>query len=80
MQSKLPSAFGRALRRLRVHAALTQEELGFKAGLQRNYVSSLELGEKQPTLTSICKLAQALGLKPGQLLDSMEDETDDRAG
>jgi transcriptional regulator with XRE-family HTH domain len=57
-------------------AGQTQEELGFKAGLQRKYISLLELGEQQPTLTSIIKLSLALNIKPGRLLDLMDDESD----
>lgn len=62
------------VRRLRLAAGLTQEELSFKARLQRNYISSIELGEKQPSLTTIFKLSHALGLTPGRLLDLMEDD------
>ena len=59
------------IRTLRLNEGLTQEALGFKAGLQRNYISSIELGQKQPSLTSIFKLSSALNLKPGRLLDLM---------
>ena len=54
------AAFGKVLRQLRQDAGLTQEELGFEADLRRTYVSILELGQQQPTLTTILKLAKAL--------------------
>ena len=44
------------------HSGFMQETLGFEAGLRRTYISSLKLGEKQPTLTPICKLASALNI------------------
>lgn len=53
---------------------MTQEALGLEAGLQRNYVSSLELGEKQPSLTSIFKLAKALKIAPSLLIEFVEVE------
>lgn len=53
-------AFGRVLRRLRIEAGLTQEQLGFDADLRRTYISILELGQQQPTLTTIFKIAKAL--------------------
>lgn len=53
---------------------MTQEALGLEAGLQRNYVSSLELGEKQPSLTSIFKLAKALKIAPSVLIVLVEAE------
>lgn len=69
MTSIILQCFGQALRQLRKAIDLTQEELAFEAGLQRNYISSLELGHKQPTLVTIFKLSQALKVAPGQLLD-----------
>jgi transcriptional regulator with XRE-family HTH domain len=67
-------AFGRVLRRLREEAGLTQEQLGFEAELRRTYVSILELGQQQPSLTTILKVAQALKCSPGTLLDRVSDE------
>ncbi len=54
------AAFGKVLRRLRNEAGLTQEALGFEADLRRTYISILELGHQQPTLTTIIKLARPL--------------------
>lgn len=67
-------AFGRVLRRLREAAGLTQEQLGFEADLRRTYVSILELGQQQPSLTTILKIAQALNCSPGSLLDMVSEE------
>ncbi|WP_370653262.1 helix-turn-helix domain-containing protein, partial [Lacisediminimonas sp.] len=65
--------FGRVVRRLRKDAGLSQVELGRQAGLQGNYISSLELGEKQPTITSIFKIANALKMKPGNLITLVDE-------
>ncbi len=43
----LPKAFGEVLRMYRKRAEMTQEQLGFEAGVERNYVSMLELGQRQ---------------------------------
>lgn len=67
-------AFGRVLRRLREAAGLTQEQLGFEADLRRTYVSILELGQQQPSLATILKVAQALNCSPGRLLDMVSEE------
>jgi transcriptional regulator with XRE-family HTH domain len=67
-------AFGKVIRRLRIDAGLTQEQLGFEAELRRTYVSILELGQQQPSLTTIIKIAQALELTPGDLMDMVMDE------
>lgn len=67
-------AFGKALRDRRKACGLTQETLGFEAGLRRTYISSLELGEKQPTLTTIFKLAAALNIPASDLIKQVESE------
>lgn len=51
-------AFGKVLRKLRIEAELTQEQLGFEAEMRRTYVSILELGQQQFSLTTIFKIAK----------------------
>ncbi len=65
-------AFGKVLREVRLEAGLTQEQLGLEAGVRRTFVSLLELGEQQPTLTTIVKLADALNIKPSELVARAE--------
>ena len=77
MSTSIAVAFGRVLRRLRVEAGVTQEDLGLEADLQRKYISLLELGQKQPTITTVFKLASALNVKPGKMLSLTEAELDD---
>lgn len=76
MQGKDPvtphAAFGRALRKLRQAAGLSQEQLGLESGVQRNFISLIETGQNQPTITTIFKLAGALGVKPSKLIASVE--------
>lgn len=67
-------AFGIVLRELRVKKRLTQEGLSFEAGVQRTYVSILELGQQQPSLTTILKLAPALGIPAGELVTLIEQK------
>ena len=67
-------AFGTVLRRLRQEASLTQEDLGFEADLRRTYVSVLELGQQQPSLTTILKLSGALGRPASEVMALVEAE------
>lgn len=55
------------LRRLRVRAGLTQEELAEAAGVAPYYAQQLEREGGNPTLTVILALAEALAVVPGQL-------------
>lgn len=67
-------AFGKVLRRLRQEAGLTQEQLGFEADLRRTYVSILELGQQQPSLATILRIAAALKLPAKDLVGLVEEE------
>lgn len=66
-------AFGVVLKKLRKEAKLTQEKLGFDADLRRTYISILELGEQQPSLTTILKLASALNIPANELISQVEE-------
>jgi transcriptional regulator with XRE-family HTH domain len=57
-----------------VAAALTQEQLGLDAGVQRNFISLIETGQNQPSITTIFKLAEALGMKASELVIEAERE------
>jgi transcriptional regulator with XRE-family HTH domain len=67
-------AFGRVLRRLRQKAGLSQEAFGHEADLRRTYVSILELGKQQPTLTTILKVAKALKISAKEVIGLVEAE------
>jgi transcriptional regulator with XRE-family HTH domain len=58
---------GRNVRRLRIAAEMTQAELAAKIGVDRAYVSGLELGERNATILTVWHVAQALGVKVGAL-------------
>lgn len=65
-------AFGKVLRRRRVEAGFTQEQLAHEAELQRNYVSLMERGINQPTITTLIKLANPLGCTAAEIVDEVE--------
>lgn len=57
------------LRQLRQGKGWSQEFFADEAGLHRTYISDLERGARNPTVTVVDKLATALGVTPGRLLD-----------
>jgi XRE family transcriptional regulator, regulator of sulfur utilization len=68
----LAKAFGQVLRRRRKLAGLTQEQLGLDAGIERNYVSLLELGQHTPSLATLVAIAQTLGVEGSELVKETE--------
>jgi transcriptional regulator with XRE-family HTH domain len=59
--------FGKRLRILRKKAGLSQEELGFKSGLHRTYIGSIERAEQNISVDNIHKLAKALKVSADEL-------------
>jgi transcriptional regulator with XRE-family HTH domain len=57
------------MRLLRRERKLSQEALAHEADLHRTYVSDLERCARNPSISAIDKLARALGVSCGQLLD-----------
>lgn len=51
---------GRNVRRLRIAAGLSQAELAERMGVDRAYVSGLELGQRNPTILTLWHIAEAL--------------------
>ena len=57
------------LKRLRADREMTQEALAKKAGIARTYLARLELGQQDPTLGTLRKLAKALKVTVGKLVE-----------
>ncbi len=60
---------GKNVRRLRIAADLTQAALAEKLGVDRAYVSGLELGQRNPTILTLWHVSRALGVALASLLD-----------
>jgi transcriptional regulator with XRE-family HTH domain len=66
---------GQNVRRLRAAAELTQAELAVMMGVDRAYISGLELGQRNATIVSLWHLSQALGVKIGALFEEPKRKT-----
>lgn len=62
------SRLGAKVKRLREAKGLSQEELAFQADMHRTYVSGIERGKRNPTVTVLERLAKPLGVTAGELL------------
>lgn len=63
------SRLGAKVKRLREAKGLSQEELAFQADMHRTYVSGIERGKRNPTVTVLERLAKPLGVTAGELLN-----------
>jgi transcriptional regulator with XRE-family HTH domain len=64
--------FGNKLKEIRRERQLSQEKLAEESGLHRTYIGGVERGERNPTLTTLKKLADALNISLEELLKGIE--------
>jgi transcriptional regulator with XRE-family HTH domain len=62
-----------AIKTRRASLGISQEELAYRAGLHRTYVSDLERGARNPSIESIEKLASALQISVAKLFEVAND-------
>jgi transcriptional regulator with XRE-family HTH domain len=68
----LQEAFGQVLRDIRLKSGLSQEKLALASGLDRTFISLLERGLRQPSLTTLVTLAGPLQTTATQLVAETE--------
>ena len=66
--------FGARVREIRLGRAMTQEDLAERCGLFRTYMSRIETGQANPTLTMIDALAASLGVPIAAQFDGFAPE------
>ncbi|NES75579.1 MULTISPECIES: helix-turn-helix domain-containing protein [Okeania] len=71
-KSKILTALGSLIKQRRMKLGISQEELGFRSNLDRTYISGLERGVRNPSLTALVSLAAGMGISVSELLDNLE--------
>lgn len=72
MESNLKQAFGKILRQLRTEKEISQQELADNCDIERAYISRLERGLFQPSITIVFKIADYFGMKPAELIEKVD--------
>lgn len=70
----IENAFAAVLKDLRTQKKISQENLAFLSGLDRTYISLLERGKRQPTLTSLFSISKALDMTLVDLTTALEEK------
>lgn len=65
---------GDVIKMHRQRMGISQEELAHRAGVDRTFVSRLERGVRQPTITTLIQLAKALDVTAAELVGEIESE------
>jgi transcriptional regulator with XRE-family HTH domain len=64
--------FGDRVKALRENLGLSQEALALRAAINRTYIASLETGRRNPSLDLMARLAAALEVNLGDLVDGLQ--------
>lgn len=78
MNTNIKKEIGQRIRSLRKRRGMTQEEMADNCGLHWTYIGGLERGERNPTLTTMQKIAGGLGISVQDLLDVPRESTIER--
>ncbi|NUQ78022.1 MAG: helix-turn-helix transcriptional regulator [Polyangiaceae bacterium] len=65
-------ALGREIRRRRQALGMTLPALAEATGITPNYIGAIELGHRDPSLSTVLRIARGLRLMPGELLGMPE--------
>ena len=76
LRVKILLALGQLVKQRRTALEISQEELGLRANLDRTYISGIERGVRNPSITALVSLARGLGITVANLLENLEIEAD----
>jgi HTH-type transcriptional regulator, competence development regulator len=71
VDERLIKKFGRNLKEIREKKGVSLRDLALEADLSANTISEIELGKRDPRMTTVVKLASALGIDPAELLPKL---------
>lgn len=74
-RNKIPEvidAYATVMRKHRLRMSISQEELAHRAGLSLSFVSLLETGKRQPTISTISVLCKALDVSMAEFIGELE--------
>lgn len=74
--SEIANKLGRVIRLERERRRLSQEALSELAGMNRSFVGEIERGEATPTIGTLQKLADAMGIKLSELIKQYEEQSE----
>lgn len=71
-EEELPRRFGEVVRELRRRQGLSQEHLAAAAGIDRAYMGGIERGLRNPSLTTIARVARGLNMPLHKVFEAVD--------
>ncbi len=69
---------GKVIQKQREKRGLSQEVVSGLADIGRTHLSAIERGVRKPTLDTFYKIAVAMGMKPSELMQLLEEEISEK--
>lgn len=71
---RLKEIIGKTVKAIRIKQGLSQEDLAHECNVDRSYISMIEVGRNEPSVTKIFDLCAGLNIKPSEFLKMVEGE------
>ncbi|WP_231575258.1 helix-turn-helix domain-containing protein [Paenibacillus sp. FSL P4-0081] len=65
---------GKTFKAIRIKQGLSQEDLAHECNVDRSYISMIEVGRNEPSVTKIFDLCKGLKIKPSDFFKLIEIE------
>lgn len=77
---RLSAAFGERMRELRAREGVSQDGLARESDVHPTSIGRLERGGREPRLSTILRIAEGLGIEPGELVNRLDGKRKKTAG
>ena len=71
--NSIQQKLGQVVKSFRLQIGLSQEDVAFRAGLHRTYISDVERGSRNISLKAIYSICSALEINPSELFRKIEE-------
>ncbi|MEF3302487.1 helix-turn-helix domain-containing protein [Paenibacillus sp. GYB003] len=65
---------GKTIKAIRMKKGISQEDLAFSCDVDRSYISLIEVGKNEPSVSKIFEICEGLKIKPSDLIRMVEIE------
>ncbi|BFH60386.1 helix-turn-helix domain-containing protein [Paenibacillus azoreducens] len=70
----IKQVIGKTIKAIRIKKSLSQEDLAHECNVDRSYISMIEVGRNEPSVTKIFELCKGLKIKPSDFFKLVESE------
>jgi len=73
-QPVIKQIIGKIVKSIRIKQGMSQEDLAFECNVDRSYISMIEVGRNEPSVSKIFEICEGLKIKPSDFFKLVEAE------